>query len=127
MSHPERSEGDMIWVMPPSLAQGDSLVTATVSLCLGRLNPPRHVFRGLELGGRGADGLSQAALADQRFGHPVAEVVAGALGEDPPADQPCGGAHASREIAQPEPEPALIQVGLAVSYTHLTLPTIYSV
>ena len=56
--------------------------------------------------------LRQPALGDQRLGHPIAQVIAGALRQDAAAHQPRGRAHATRQIAEPEPEPALLQVGL---------------
>src|SRR5262249_48805497 len=48
----------------------------------------------------------------QRLSHPVAEVVARALGEHPATDKSSGRAHATGEVTQPKADPAPLEFGL---------------
>ncbi len=51
-------------------------------------------------------------LTDQRFRHPVAEVVAAAFGDDLALDEAGGGTHTAGEVPEPKPEGGAVEVRL---------------
>ena len=92
------------------------------------LHPPRQRLPPPGTARAGARTASaSAAFGHQGLGHSIAEVVAGPLRKHAAADQPRGRAHAAREVAQPETESALLQVGLdhaAEKRLHLAQPVV---
>src|SRR5687767_12809606 len=77
----------------------------------GGLDALCRLLRGEELLGGRAQRVGDAAVRHERLGHAIADVVSGALGNHPAADDARVRAHAAGEVAEPEAEAGEAELG----------------
>src|SRR5205809_4928388 len=76
-----------------------------------RLDPHRAIVRLLELGARRPHRGPHPVLAEVALHEPPPQVIAAALGENPPGHEPRRRREPARQPAQPEAQPAAFEVG----------------